>query len=186
MAAFQNFRSAFNGFNRQDVVQYIEYINNKHTSQVNQLTTDIQSLQAELSEANAKAARDPELAAQLETALADKAAAEAQIESLRAELAKARDQLNAAATFNELEAYRRAERAERVAGERVTQLYQQANGALAEATTRTEELSTHICQLADRVSDQLTELSSALCQSKTALRSATATMYAICPLSNEE
>ena len=28
MAAFQNFRSALNGFNREDVVHYIEYTNN--------------------------------------------------------------------------------------------------------------------------------------------------------------
>ena len=36
MAASQNFRSAFNGFNREDVVHYLEYLNTKHTNQVNQ------------------------------------------------------------------------------------------------------------------------------------------------------
>ena len=40
MAASQNFRSAFNGFNREDVVHYLEYLNTKHTNQVNQLTAE--------------------------------------------------------------------------------------------------------------------------------------------------
>ena len=39
MSAPQNFRSAFNGFNREDVVRYLEYINTKHTTQVNQLNS---------------------------------------------------------------------------------------------------------------------------------------------------
>ena len=31
MASSQNFRTAFNGFNREDVVHYLEYINTKRT-----------------------------------------------------------------------------------------------------------------------------------------------------------
>ena len=42
MTEFQNFRSALHGFNRQDVVNYIEYINRKHNSQVEQLNTQLQ------------------------------------------------------------------------------------------------------------------------------------------------
>ena len=48
MASFQNFRSAFNGFNREDVVRYLEMINNKHNAQVNQLNTEIQTLYADI------------------------------------------------------------------------------------------------------------------------------------------
>ena len=44
MAASQNFRSAFNGFNREDVVHYLEYLNTKHTNQVNQLTAENDAL----------------------------------------------------------------------------------------------------------------------------------------------
>ena len=47
MAAFQNFRSALNGFNREDVVRYIEFINNQHNTQVNQLHTEIQTLRGQ-------------------------------------------------------------------------------------------------------------------------------------------
>ena len=48
MAATQNFRSAFNGFNREDVVHYLEYLNTKHTNQVNQLTAENETLRAKL------------------------------------------------------------------------------------------------------------------------------------------
>lgn len=46
----QNFRSAFNGFNKEDVVHYLEYINNKHTSQINQLTAEADALRQQLQE----------------------------------------------------------------------------------------------------------------------------------------
>lgn len=48
MASAQNFRTAFNGFNREDVVHYLEYINNKHNNQVNQLTAENESLRTRL------------------------------------------------------------------------------------------------------------------------------------------
>ena len=40
MAEFQKFRSSLGGFNREDVVHYIEYINNKHAAQLNQLKNE--------------------------------------------------------------------------------------------------------------------------------------------------
>ena len=46
MAGIQNFRSALNGFNRQDVVHYIEYLNNQHNAQLEQLNTQLQNAQA--------------------------------------------------------------------------------------------------------------------------------------------
>ena len=48
MAAPQNFRSAFNGFNREDVVHYLEYLNAKHTNQINQLTAENEALRAQV------------------------------------------------------------------------------------------------------------------------------------------
>ena len=51
MAAFQNFRSALNGFNREDVVRYIEFINNQHNAQVAQLNTQLQNAQEALAKA---------------------------------------------------------------------------------------------------------------------------------------
>ena len=46
MSAPQTFRSAFNGFNREDVVHYLEYINTKYQNQIDQLTAENQELQA--------------------------------------------------------------------------------------------------------------------------------------------
>ena len=43
MSGVQNFRSAIGGFNRQDVVHYIEYINNKHKTEIEQLNTQLQT-----------------------------------------------------------------------------------------------------------------------------------------------
>ena len=40
MAQLQNFRTAFNGFNREDVVHYLEYLNTRHQNQINQLTAE--------------------------------------------------------------------------------------------------------------------------------------------------
>lgn len=44
MAVQQNFRTAFNGFNREDVVRYIEFLNAKHTAEVNQLHSELEYL----------------------------------------------------------------------------------------------------------------------------------------------
>ena len=44
MSALQSFRSAFNGFNREDVVHYLEYLNAKHANQINQLTAENEAL----------------------------------------------------------------------------------------------------------------------------------------------
>ena len=49
MALQQDFRSAFNGFNREDVVHYIEQVNAKHNAEISRLNSDIQYLQEQLS-----------------------------------------------------------------------------------------------------------------------------------------
>ena len=54
MASEYRFRGAFNGFNREDVVRYLEYVNTKHNALVNQLRSENQALKEELSEANRK------------------------------------------------------------------------------------------------------------------------------------
>ena len=47
MAEPMNFRSAFNGFNREDVVHYIEYLNANHENQIKQLQADLANMQRE-------------------------------------------------------------------------------------------------------------------------------------------
>ena len=183
MATFQNFRSAVGGFNREDVVRYIEYINNKHNSQINQLNTEIQTLQAELDTLRNQPQPDPTLPEQLEAALAN-------VSALEQELAITREQLQAAAerpqTDSELEAYRRAERTERTANARVSAMYQQANGILADATVKTDEAATQISDLADQVTAQLMQLQTAITAGSNTIRDAAASMYLIRPISTEE
>ena len=48
MSTPQSFRSALNGFNREDVVHYLEYLNTKHSNQVNQLTAENETLRQQV------------------------------------------------------------------------------------------------------------------------------------------
>ena len=173
MAEFQNFRSALGGFNREDVVHYIEFINNKHAAQLNQLKTEL----AEQRRINQEA---EDLSAQLADAREQIAALEQELEAARAAAPKSEK------TEDELEAYRRAERAERRAAERVAQLYDQANAALADAATRADTSAAQVGQLADSLNLQLQQLLSAIASGKSTLLDAAAAMYAVRPLSEEE
>lgn len=183
MASFQNFRSALNGFNREDVVRYIEYINNQHNAQVNQLNTEIQALRTELDTCRKNAQDAQAISAQLEAALQKN-------EQVEKELAEAYVQLEQAAarpqTDSELEAYRRAERTERIANERVAQMYDQANGILADATVHADEAASQVGTLADQVCAQLTQLQAAIASGANTLRDTAAALYAIKPAAQEE
>ena len=197
MASVHNFRSALNGFNREDVVHYIEYINSKHTAQVNQLRSDLSAAQQENANLKARPQRDPALEAQVEELQAKLAQLEEEL--LTAQIAKSDAQtqladmtaqrdaaLSAQATAQrrneeELEAYRRAERMERQAKERTEAMYQKANGVLADATAKVDEAAEQITGIADQVAAQLAVLQQAVTGSKAALKDATATLYAIRP-----
>lgn len=79
MASTKNFRSALNGFNREDVVHYIEYLNAKHNSELQQLTAEMDLLR------NSAAA--PDLSEQLQ-------AAQEEVQTLRSQLAEKTDALD--------------------------------------------------------------------------------------------
>ncbi len=193
MAAPQNFRSAFNGFHKEDVVHYLEYINSKHTAQINQLTAENEELRAQLEQHNeapdltlieSMQAQYEELAAQLE-------AAQARCQELEAQLAAQPAPQQAApvviqevmtpSVSDELEAYRRAERIEREARERAELVYFQANGVLSEASAKVDGIASDITDMADQVMSQLTQLQVAVSSSKRALQDAASIMSAIRP-----
>ena len=194
MAAY-NFRTAFNGFHREDVVHYIEYINAKHNTLVNQLKSDLDALRQENDRLATEERQDPEL--EMHAAeLTDKVALlEAELEAVRkscadleAELTDVKAQRDAALSEQEsvrrrneeeLEAYRRAERMERQAKERTEAMYQKANGVLADATAKVDDASAQITGIADQVAAQLAVLPQAVGGSKTALKDAAATLYTI-------
>jgi type IV secretory pathway VirB4 component len=171
MSETKKFRSALNGFNRQDVVQYIEYITNKHNSQVEQLNSQ---LQLALSRA-----ADPELQTRLE-------AAEARIKELEEALATAEEAVKNGGTEQELEAYRRAEKTERQAKERAQQIYDQANGVLSDAALQAEEAAAKIGQIADQVAQQLQGYQQSVLETKEAFDHASQALYAIRPEETEE
>lgn len=162
MNGIQNFRSALNGFNRQDVVNYIEYMNHKHNMQIEQLNNQ---LQAALSKSG-----DGDLQARLE-------AAEARIKELEAQGGQAAEPVSC--TEQELEAYRRAERAERQAKERAQQICRQANGVLADATVKAEEISDKIGTMAEALAEQLKQYQQAVLDTKQAYQEAADSLYAV-------
>ena len=95
MAEHQNFRTALAGFNREDVVRYIEYLNTTHAAEIAQLNSELEYLRSrEMSaaEANITAeeaveAEDRELRDMLIAGIDnDKSEERAEIEMLEAEL----------------------------------------------------------------------------------------------------
>lgn len=134
MSETKKFRSALNGFNRQDVVQYIEYLNNRNRMQVQQLTDQLKAAkEAPKETVEALESRVAELEAQL----AEKEAQLAEVQEAPAPAAIGETPA-ISSTEEELEAYRRAERAERQAYARAQGVYEKANGVLADVTAQTD------------------------------------------------
>lgn len=195
MAAPQNFRSAFHGFNREDVVHYLEYINAKHQNQVNQLTAEVEELRSRLEqqpdEEQAQLVESLQsecaaLTAQLEEAETAKADLEARCAALEQQIVEnsvetAEETPAAPPASEELETYRRAERIEREARERAELVYFQANGVLTEATAKVDGIAAEITDMADHVMSQLTQLQMAVSSSKQALQDAASIMGTIRP-----
>ena len=186
MTAPQNFRSAFNGFNKDDVVHYLEYANARHTAQVNQLTTENESLRQQLEKCPSpdqlEALQQQYQALEEQLKLAQERCAELEAQLSRKEEAEAPE---AAAPVpgitEELEVYRRAERIEREARERAELVYFQANGVLTEASAKVDGIAADITDMADQVMSQLTQLQVAVSSSKRALQDAASIMGTIRP-----
>lgn len=169
MAGIQNFRTAINGFHRRDVVDYIAYMNNRHSAELEQLRNQLQQ---------EKKCSDE---AQLEKQLAEAQEKIAQLEKQLAEQDK-----NGSCTQQELEAYRRAEQAERQAKERAKHIYDRANAVLAEASLKTEDIYRQIGDISDRISGQLQEYQTSVQATKDAFAQAAAALYAIRPEETDE
>ena len=201
MAQQQTFRSALNGFNREDVVNYIEYLNTVHTAEINQLHSELEFLrnrepvvavtrvadeeamvqQNDMIQQQASRIRElfdrcKELENKLTAAEEAKAHAEEKLQAVVIQQNSFQTRAN-----EELEAYRRAERIERQAKERAELLYQQSNGALAEASIRVEEAASQIGQLSDLVMEQIAQLQNAVFGTKQAMKDASQILYTIRP-----
>ena len=202
MAEHQNFRTAFNGFHRDDVVQYIEELNAKHAAEVNQLNTDLQYLQekveelknaapveavpevdeAAIEELEAKLAQAEETAREAQVQLLEQQAENARLQALLdTALSRQSDTRNSA----ELDTYRRAERVEREARSRASAVFGQANAALSNATAKVDETAGQIAELAETTMQQLKQLQLAISGSKQILRDTATSLYAIRPEDEE-
>ena len=166
MAAVHSFRTAFRGFHREDVVQYIEYLNNTHNAKIEQLNSQIHALRDELAQAKSAPVADPDLQAKLDAALAR---------------CKELEQQAGSGDAAELAAYRRAERAERLAQERAAQVYEQVNAVLADATVKVDSTSQQIGTFADQLSAQLQSYQETVESTQATWQEAVASLYSIRP-----
>ena len=191
-----NFRSSLHGFNRQDVASYLEYLNNRHAAQVNQLNTDLEALRRQAAapvedpQRTALEARCRELEQQLETARKERDEALAQREAAEQKLASARQDREEALLRScgekleanrELEAYRRAERTERIARERAEQVYSETGAVLTQASNRIEAALRQMTGISQQVTGQLDTLQTAIASSRLALQDAAQTIDKLKP-----
>ena len=184
MDAPQSFRSAFNGFNRQDVVHYLEYINTKHQTQVNELTAEADDLRRQLEDLQAKTTQVAELEAQLAAMTEERNALHTQLEQMQAAGAvqEPRPEMDGGRQVaDELDSYRRAQQVERSARERAELVYHQANGVLNEAIAKVDTATAEITAKTDEAMSQLTQLQMAVSTSKQALQDAASLMNTIRP-----
>ena len=171
------FRSSLGGFNREDVVRYLEFINNKHAAQVAQLTNELEYLKGKQDTLDSN--RVSELEKQLTAAQAENetlkhriAALEHSLQEANAALAKPAAPAQSAPSESELEAYRRAERVERMAKERARQVGRQTADALGKMTTRMDDVSDRLSQVTAQVTEQLAQLQQAVSDSRQAFADA--------------
>ena len=184
MDAPQSFRSAFNGFNRQDVVHYLEYINTKHQTQVNELTAEADDLRRQLEDLQAKTTQIAELEAQLAAMTEERNALHTQLEQMQAAevVQEPRPEMDGGSQVaDELDSYRRAQQGERSARERAELVYHQANGVLNEAIAKVDTATAEITAKTDEAMSQLTQLQMAVSTSKQALQDAASLMNTIRP-----
>lgn len=163
MAAPQRFRSALNGFNREDVVNYIEYLNNRYTAQIDQLNNQLQESKSTVSDDMIAG-----LQAQLDAAL------------MRcAELEEKLSNTQTVDVTRELEAYRRAEEVERKANVRAQEICNQARSALADATTMAESAAEEFNQVAERTTQQLKEYQASIASTVSSFKTAASALNAV-------
>ena len=208
----QTFRSAFNGFHREDVVNHIAYMSNKHETQVNQLRSEAEALRTELASLREQMDVDSDRQdrlAELEQTLANR---DAELTSVREELDAANQLLNeqaeqlaalreeleeareaaekapiekSASHWDELRAYRRAETVERQARDRVNDLFTSANTALRGAGATLGDTNAAFEALAEKFRSDLVELMNTIDSGKNALCAAADTLDGLRPEETE-
>ena len=177
MAESYVFRTSISGFKKEDVVRYIEYLNAKHHSAINQLLSEKQNLSEALAACQAQMVSQENY----QQVIAQRDAALAQIADLEQKLALKAEQQARTLAEEELAAYRRAQQAELDAKNRAQQMYQQTVAVLADATAQLDSTGVHLDTIAQPILAQLAALQEAVNAGKVMLQDAAANIAAICP-----
>ena len=133
MALQQKFRGALNGFNREDVVNFIARMTHDHEVQMKSLKGEMGCLQEELA---AQREKNDELLRQINELLAQAREKQAQ---------------------EELELFRRAEKTQREAEEQVALAYEKAEAVLADSLTQVDALTQALGTLRQTLETKLRE-----------------------------
>lgn len=193
MSDFSKFRTAVSGFNRTDVVNYIESTSIEHQKALRKLTDERDKLAAENARLQVELAG---LQKRLEQAQADNDALSGQVNTLAQEGAELAEQLKKSEearqellarpvpqpeepeteatpeepvqepslTEKELTAYRRAEQTERNAAVRARRIYAQLSNLCEDARTRYMDSGEEIAALAADLSTGLSRLQDAFAE----------------------
>ena len=178
MSDFSKFRTAVSGFNRTDVVNYIESTSIEHQKALRKLTDERDKLAAENARLQVELAG---LQKRLEQAQADNDALSGQVNALAQEGSDLAEQLKKAEeaqtenepdepvqepslTEKELTAYRRAEQTERNAAVRARRIYAQLSNLCEDARTRYMDSGEEIAALAADLSTGLSRLQDAFAE----------------------
>lgn len=177
----QDFRTAFHGFNREDVVRFLETATARHTAEVNQLRDEIARLEGDLSLLRTRSG-DGASQEELEALQAENARLKAQVEELETQLTEPaatpiRDETNW--KDEELAAYRRAETVERQARNRAAQMYHRVNGLIADLAARMDGSKAEMTAAAEALGQALDQLQLALDGGQSILTEGTATLRAL-------
>ena len=171
MEQLTHFRTAFNGFNREDVVRYLEFINNKHAAEVAKLNNELDYLRTKQQQTQ-DTCRLEALEQQVAALTDENQSLLQQLAQLELTKQEPAEPKATAATVEELEAYRRAERVERTARERAKQISDRTAAVLSDAGSRVDGAAQRISEISNQILEQLNLLKEAMTDSHEAFEDA--------------
>ncbi|MDD3165494.1 MAG: hypothetical protein PHS97_06515 [Oscillospiraceae bacterium] len=164
------FRSSLNGFNRDDVVGYIELLSKKNTTAVKSLQDENHALQAQVEQFRSalqsaqtlieELSDEPEAPVPCEALPASESPAAAEVPAPQEDCAAPRDN----AAQDELAAYRRAEAAERSARSRANAVTRKIDSVLTEALSRFASTGSEADALCEDLNASISRLQDALAE----------------------
>lgn len=168
----QKFRSALNGFNREDVVQFIQTATARHETELSQLKDDNQRLQETCRQQAEETAALRDEIAQLQS----------QLEETQAALEEASAPKNAPQCpdwkAEELAAYRRAEEVERQSRERAAQLHRDLTALIADASIQMDDANATLSEVMAQINSDLLRLRTAMDLGKNVLNDTVSSLRA--------